>query len=470
MSKKNKKYSILKAASWYTVGNILVKSVSFFVLPIFTALMSTTEYGIYSVYTSYLSIFEVVILLGLSSTIVIAKYDKDTDFNSYMSTVITIPVIVTLVAGLLLNIYLMFSGGLLSMNQTLWNCLLVTSATAAVGNIIGARLIIDAEYKKYMLYSMITVVVNVGTSLLLCYTIYRDHDIHMARVIGQMLSTIASMIYIKLATKTKVSVNFSCIKNAFAWGIPLLFHTLATIILTQSDRIVIRYMDSYAAAGIYSIAVTLITIPLTLYTSISNAWTPWFYEKLEQKEYGTIRKTNNTYVFIFSVIIALFMLVSPELIHFFTDSSYWDSVYCLVPLSISVFGELLYSFPVCIEYYNKKTQWIMWGTVSVTGINIILDIAFVYIWGFVGAAYATTLSKLILFVFHFILAKKLETNSVFSMLESGGCMVTLLGINCLTITTVNNIVPRIIVCLVIVSGIAVFGVRNKQEIIRQIKR
>ena len=63
------KYNILKAVSWYTIGNVLIKGVAFFVLPVFTRLMNTHEYGIYSVYMSYLTIFEVIILLGLSATI-----------------------------------------------------------------------------------------------------------------------------------------------------------------------------------------------------------------------------------------------------------------------------------------------------------------------------------------------------------------------------------------------------------------
>ena len=164
-----KKYNILKAASWYTVGNILVKGVSFFVLPIFTDLMSTTEYGIYSVYLSYVTIFEVFILLGLSSTVRIAKFDKDVDFKKYMSTIICIPVLLTLLGILIINgRFLIVNSDLLSMNLTLWNYLLVTCAFAAVAGIIGAQLVIESRYKSFMAYSCINTLLNVGISLFLC--------------------------------------------------------------------------------------------------------------------------------------------------------------------------------------------------------------------------------------------------------------------------------------------------------------
>lgn len=464
MGKKNTNYNIIKAASWYTIGNIVAKSISFFVLPVFTSLMNTTEYGIYSVYLSYLAIFEVVVLLGLSSTIRIARYDKEIDFSRYMSTVICIPVVETAFIALFLNLYLKFfnMGSLLSMNHTLWNYLLITSASSAISGIIGAKLVIDAKYREYMCYSAINAVLNACVSLLLCYTVYKNHDIHMARVVGQCVASLGSTAFLMIVTKTRPAIDGIYVKKSLIWGIPLLFHTLATVVLTQSDRIVIRYMDSYAAAGIYSIAVTLITIPLTLQTSLESAWAPWFYRKMDEKDYKSIRKVNDLYIIIFGIIIAEFMLVSPEIIHIFTNRDYWDSIYCLIPLSISVFGEMLYCLPVNVEYYNKKTKYIMWGTVSVTLINILLDIGFVYIWGFVGAAYATAVSKLLLFLFHFILSKKIDKNPVFNCLTAFTVIVALFGFNCLIIASITYIIPRWIVCIAIAGILIYFLIKNKK--------
>lgn len=56
-------YNLTKALSWYTIGSILIKSINFFTLRIFTTLMSTSDYGVFGVYQSYLSISEMVILV-----------------------------------------------------------------------------------------------------------------------------------------------------------------------------------------------------------------------------------------------------------------------------------------------------------------------------------------------------------------------------------------------------------------------
>lgn len=65
----HKSYNLLKAVSSYTISNLLINGISFFVLPLFTRLMSPEEYGVYGLYTSYYSIFEILVVFGGISTI-----------------------------------------------------------------------------------------------------------------------------------------------------------------------------------------------------------------------------------------------------------------------------------------------------------------------------------------------------------------------------------------------------------------
>lgn len=465
----DKKYNILKAASWYTIGNILINGVSFFVLPIFTRLMSTHEYGVYSVYTSYLSIITTVVLLGLSSTITIAKFAKEVDFESYMSTVVAIPIMIVMVGAVVLNLFISVLGNILSMDAVLWNCLLVSAAATAVCGIISARLVIEGRYMIYMSYSAIHVVANVGISLLLCYTVYRDRNVHLARVFGSTISIIISCIYLFIVSKTRFAFRKINISYALKWGIPLLFHTLATVVLTQSDRILIKYMDSYSAAGIYAVATTMVSIPLILQQSFCQAWTPWLYRKLEAKDYKQIRWLNNRYIIFYGVIIAGFMLLVPDIIHLFIAEEYWGSIYSLVPLAISVFAELLYSIPTSVEYYNKNTNFIMTGTLITVVINILLDVLFICMFGYHGAAYATVLSKVILFLIHYWFSKKLDKNSMFSKMVTVICLGVLATLDVVIVITVEIFYIRYIVLATMLIPAGVYILKCKDALLAQFK-
>ena len=47
---------VAKATLWYTISNILLRGVSLITAPIFTRMLSTSDYGIASNFTSWVSI------------------------------------------------------------------------------------------------------------------------------------------------------------------------------------------------------------------------------------------------------------------------------------------------------------------------------------------------------------------------------------------------------------------------------
>lgn len=416
--------------------------------------MNTHEYGLYSIYTSYLSIFEVIILLGLSATVSIAKYAGEIEFRTYISTAVTIPVILAVLCAVGINSYIAIFGSILSMDAVMWNCLLITAAAGAVTNILGAKLVIDGEYRLYMYNTTLYTAINVGISLLLCYTAFRTHDIHLARVYGTAVASVVSMFFLMIKNQISFGIRRKNLYYAVTWGIPLLFHTVATVVLTQTDRILIQYMDSYSATGIYAVAMTIVSIPMVLQSSFSQAWTPWFYDKLEKKEYESVRFLNNRYIILYGAIIAMFMLVSPEVIRLLTDKVYWVCIYSLAPLAISVFGEMLYSIPANVEYYNKKTTYIMVGTLITVVINILLDIIFIQSFGYFGAAYATSISKLILFLMHYFFSRRIDRNKVFGNGVAAAALLVLVIINVVVVLGVERYILRY---AILISFIAAGG-------------
>ena len=78
----------IKAGVGYTIGNLLIKSVGFLSIPIFTRLLSSTEYGIFNSYLAYESIVFIIIGFALHSSIKNAKYKYKDKFNEYCSSIL----------------------------------------------------------------------------------------------------------------------------------------------------------------------------------------------------------------------------------------------------------------------------------------------------------------------------------------------------------------------------------------------
>ena len=71
---------VIKAGLWFTICNFLQKGISFITIPIFTRIMSTDEYGLYSVYSSWYNILVIFATLHLSYYVFnkgLVKFEND---------------------------------------------------------------------------------------------------------------------------------------------------------------------------------------------------------------------------------------------------------------------------------------------------------------------------------------------------------------------------------------------------------
>ena len=58
---------VLKAGLGYTIGNYFLKGLNFLTIPIFSRILSTTDYGIYNTFAAYENIMFIIIGLAIHS-------------------------------------------------------------------------------------------------------------------------------------------------------------------------------------------------------------------------------------------------------------------------------------------------------------------------------------------------------------------------------------------------------------------
>ena len=54
-----------KAAAWYTICNLLQKGIMFIVVPIYTRMLTTSEYGTYTIFQSWKDIIIIIIIIQM---------------------------------------------------------------------------------------------------------------------------------------------------------------------------------------------------------------------------------------------------------------------------------------------------------------------------------------------------------------------------------------------------------------------
>lgn len=407
----------LKSGVLYTIGNVLIKGISFVALPIFTRILSPDDFGKYNIFVSYEAIVQVILGLGISGTIKVAFFDFKKEFNHYFCSILSLTFIGTILFDIIANILIFvfnYNSGI--WNAELVNLLIFSSLASAVYSLLSTKFVINADYKSNLGISLFYTISNVVVSIVLCSTIFVTEK-YLGRIIGQIfpLLFIAAFVFIYYLFKYKCIINFSYWKYALKLGLPLILHMLSMVLMLQIGKIMIDYYLGSAYTGIYSIAATIAGVFSIVLGSFDNAWAPWFYRGLAGEDNINLNEGNNRLSLYFAAFTSVFILVAPEIIHIMSTSEYYDAVYSLVPLLVSTFVNFMYLFAVNQEYFYKKTSYIALGTIIATLTGIILNSVFLPWFGYIAAAYVDLICKLVLFVIHNIVVGKMHKPKVVSM-------------------------------------------------------
>lgn len=439
----------IKAGLWYTISNILLKGIVFITLPIFTRLLSTEEFGLYNTYSAYQSIVTVFTGICLYGSLRSAKYDYKDSYDEYSGSILFL-------SGFSLVILVIFSCMFYENIKSYWEfskpiliILLIHSYAMFVIQYYNTILALKFEYKQFIIVSFLNTFLNIFLSLFFIFTVFNENRA-IGRIIGFALPPIiiAFFIWVKIVVYNPINhrklINIPIWRYGLILSLPLVIHSFSQQLLAQFGRIMINKMVSAEAAGIFGFVFTIVTVLQIVILSMDNAWSAWFYDQLNIKDYKVIKRYSGLYIILMIFLYAGFITIVPEVIKIMAPQNYWSGISLVIPLSFSMIFTFLYSLPVHVEYYYKKTKYIAIGTTLATAINIILNLVWISKYGYEAAAWATVVAYAVMFIFHWLIAKKIDCSEMFSKITIGLCIVLSIIYSVITNIFIDNIILRYI--------------------------
>lgn len=114
---EEKQASTAKITVWYVLSSILVNALNFLTTPIFTRILSKSEYGQYSNFISWQTILEILVTLNISMSITRAKYEFDGEMEKYICSILLFSNIITGASYLIIEINNVFFTDFFSMDH-----------------------------------------------------------------------------------------------------------------------------------------------------------------------------------------------------------------------------------------------------------------------------------------------------------------------------------------------------------------
>lgn len=206
------------------------------------------------------------------------------------------------------------------------------------------------------------------------------------------------------ASRQQVNIQLGEIDPAFArlivtTALPLTLGAVFHAFYLRADAIILSLFESEQVVGEYGAAYGLIVQIAQLALMINMAFFPIIAQRWDKGVQETVAFANRTllYITLIGIPIGVGLLsVAPELIAFIFGPEFIASVPLLQILSFRLFFSFTSSHLGMIATAIDRQRWIMIATAIGAGINGILNLIFIPLYGAYAAAATTVLTELIL--------------------------------------------------------------------------
>lgn len=397
--------TITKGAGIVFIGLFISKLLGY-IYRLIVARIGTEQYGLLSLGLAIFGVLTTLSLLGLNQGIIryISFYKAKEDLLKIKNILVS-TFKITLPLSLILAIFLFIFSKWISItffhNPNL--SLIIKIIAIALPFEVIRQIILDIfkafQKIKYELYIK-CITENLTKIILTLIFIILGLNI-IGATTAYTLSIILSAILAFYFLETKISPifkhkinNSSFDKELLFYSLPLLFSDFIFSIILWTDTLMLGYFLPESEVGIYNAALPtaflMNMIPYALYTLFIPMLTE-LYSQNKNTEFKIVYKTVTKWVFLINLILlSMFYLFSRPILSILFGQNYIRGATSLIILGT---GYFIGYFPISSQHFLliiKKTKLVLFNTLFVAILNILLNLYLIPIYGFLGAAIATS--------------------------------------------------------------------------------
>lgn len=389
---------LIKNTFIIAIGKFSTQIVSFLLVSLYTAKLTTEQFGSYDLITTIITFITPFITLTLEESMfrfLIDAKDKNEEKSIITQTIATILIMLCISCIIIFGVIHIFK-----INTTkLFIPYIIAVVLMALMNALVRGL---GKIKLYslsnFLLSVLTIVLNVvfilGTNL---------------KVDGLLLSVIISNIavVIFLAIRTKLKdffnlkfINKKLMKEMLVYSIPLIPHSLSWTIINLSDRVVVTSILGPSSNGIYAVSNKFPTIINTVYNYFAIAWKESAAKALHEEDSN--QYYNKIYTVLKNIVYSAtvgVIAVTPFIFNILINRGYKEAYLYIPILVFSVYFSNMASFYGGIFSAYKTTKIIGTTTLVSAIINLVVDLLLIKFIGIYAAAISTLVASIFLYIY-----------------------------------------------------------------------
>ena len=387
-----------------TIGRISTQFITFLLLPLYTALLTTEEYGTVDLITTLVQLFIPIVSLMIDQGVF--RYLLSSENENTKKEVISNAFFLLLGLNFVfIIIYLLLP--LITVKYKIW--ILLILVITAFSNLFlqisrGLKKTFDYALGSFIC-SLITITLNV-----LCIAFIKMSAVGMllATFIGNVVCCIYLFFKLEINKYLSLSsVNKKTLLNELKYSIPLIPNQLSLWVMNSSDRLIVSFILGTAANGILAVSHKFPAIFMTFFNIFQLAWhetgTVHFFDKDRDDFFS---KTIEEIMLLFSTLCMCIIIVLPIVFNLFVNSSYNEAYYNIPIYLIASLLNVMVGLLGVVYVATKKTFEIAKTTIIAALINIIVNIILIKYIGLYAASISTFMGYFITMIYRIIDTKK----------------------------------------------------------------
>ena len=391
MSKTDKFKTLSKNTILFTISSFGSKIITFLMVPLYTWVLSTEDYGTVDLLTTTATLLIPVLTLNVQDAVLRFALDR----NYKIKEVLNVGIKLNVFGAILLAVVLLVLAvtKILPLTPDYIMFLFLSYALGALNNSL-------TNYLKAKDKVKVIVVAGIANTLVACVLNLLLLLVFDMGVQGYLIANVAGIgiavlylffvggVYKDLNRKK----NNALIKEMVVYSAPLIINSIAWWLNTAASRYILTFICGISISGIFAVAYKIPTILSTVQSVFYNAWSISAITEFDKEDKdGFIGNTYTAYSALWVVVCSLIMIFNILLAQILYAKDFFVAWQYVPFLLVGTTFNGIALFEGCIFAAAKKTkevsQTTIYGAVTCTISNIVL----VYFIGPMGAAFANML-------------------------------------------------------------------------------
>lgn len=388
--KLEKSKKLIQNIFLFFIASFIPKTITFFMVPLYTECLTTAEYGTIDLITTTVQLLLPILTLQIQDAILRFSVAGQEDPRDVFS--IGIRIVLAGFALLALATAMLVPLGVVKLSWTYIAFFLANYLARALVNVVNYFLRAIDQVKKITVATIITGLVTVSCNLLFLL-IFRwgVNGYLLANILGSILSLAYLAVAAHLGRYISLRIRRpELARRLIAFSLPMIVSSLSWWINNSLDKYMLSFFCGVSASGLLAAAYKVPTIISTLGATISKAYSISVLQNFDPSDRdGFLGQSYATISFSMTLCASALMLINIPLSQLLFAKEFFAAWQLVPPLLLSaLFNYMSLSCEnMCLAM--NHTKLISTTALIGAGVNAVLNLCIIPIWGSYGAALTT---------------------------------------------------------------------------------